>query len=450
MPQTIVIADDVTGAGDIGIMYAKAGLRTMVYDGKDGQGQEYAPCDTLVIDTDSRLCTAAEAYARVYRKVKQVSRMGAAQYINKQCSVFRGNIGAEFDAMLDALQEAFAVVVLGFPDNGRTTLHGIHYVGGVPLAESQFRNDPVHPMTKSSLREILQAQTGRRVDNIWYEVYDGGLQNLRQAVEEKRKEGGYCIMDVRDNRDLQLLAEALQGEKILCGSSALSEYLARLQTSEFAGDGKSSGGDRDGACPSWACPSWARPGCMDATWRGKALGLAGSLMPQTAAQTEYMRERGYQVLTLDTRLLLEPDQRRRECERILQAAEKAYQETDFVMICTAQDPDVVKETKSLGQQRGIGNVEISVTVSGTLSEIARHVIETQRIRGILVCGGDTSASICEHLGIRGMQVLKEIETGLPLCESVGLPHYRLVLKSGSFGSREFVERALQILRGYGA
>lgn len=352
--------------------------------------------------------------------------------------------------MLDALQEAFAVVVLGFPDNGRTTLHGIHYVGGVPLAESQFRNDPVHPMTKSSLREILQAQTGRRVDNIWYEVYDGGLQNLRRAVEEKRKEGGYCIMDVRDNRDLQLLAEALQGEKILCGSSALSEYLARLQTSEFAGDGKDSGGDRNGACPSWACPSWARPGCMDATWREKVLGLAGSLMPQTAAQTEYMRERGYQVLTLDTRLLLEPDQRRRECERILQAAEKAYQETDFVMIRTAQDPDVVKETKSLGQQRGIGNVEISVTVSGTLSEIARHVIETQKIRGILVCGGDTSASICEHLGIRGMQVLEEIETGLPLCESVGLPHYRLVLKSGSFGSREFVERALQILRGYGA
>lgn len=439
MPQTIVIADDVTGAGDIGIMYAKAGLRTMVYDGKDKQGQEYVPCDVLVIDTDSRLCRAEEAYARVYRKVKQVSRMGATQYINKQCSVFRGNIGAEFDAMLDALQEAFAVVVLGFPDNGRTTLHGIHYVGGVPLAESQFRNDPVHPMTKSSLREILQEQTRRRVDNIWYEVYDGGPQAVRQAVEEKRKDGGYCIMDVRDNRDLQLLAEALQGEKILCGSSALSEYLARLQTSDFAGGRKENGGGTDCTCPS----------CMDAAGTGKVLGLAGSLMPQTAAQTEYMRERGYQVLTLDTRLLLEPEQRRRECERILEAAKKAYQEEDFVMIRTAQDPDVVKETKSLGQQRGIGNVEVSVTVSGTLSEIARHMIETQNIRGILVCGGDTSASICGHLGIRGMQVLEEIETGLPLCESVGLPHYRLVLKSGSFGSREFVERALQILRGYG-
>lgn len=450
MPQTIVIADDVTGAGDIGIMYAKAGMRTMVYDGKDEKGQEYAPCDTLVIDTDSRLCTAEEAYARVYRKVKQVSRMGAAQYINKQCSVFRGNIGAEFDAMLDALQEEFAVVVLGFPDNGRTTLHGIHYVRGVRLEESQFRNDPVHPMTKSSLREILQEQTRRRVDNIWYEVYDGGLQAVRQAVEEKRKDGGYCIMDVRDNRDLQLLAEALQGEKILCGSSALSEYLARLQMSEYAGDGRESGGDMDHtrtSCEGSACAG-LNSACPN--WEGKVLGLAGSLMPQTAAQTEYMREKGYQVLTLDTRLLLEPDQRRRECERILEDAEKAYQEENFVMIRTAQDPDIVKETKSLGQQRGIGNVEISVTVSGTLSEIARHIIETQKIQGILVCGGDTSASICEHLKIRGMQVLEEIETGLPLCESVSLPHYRLVLKSGSFGSREFVERALKILSGCGA
>lgn len=54
--------------------------------------------------------------------IRQEPKEGVRQYIDKQCSVFRGNIGAEFDAMLDELQEEFAVVVLGFPDNGRTTL----------------------------------------------------------------------------------------------------------------------------------------------------------------------------------------------------------------------------------------------------------------------------------------------------------------------------------------
>lgn len=425
MPRTIILADDITGAGDIGIMYARAGMRTMVYQGKGEEGQAYEPCDVLIIDTDSRLCSPEEAYNRVYRKVKQVSGMGAAQYINKQCSVFRGNIGAEFDAMLDALQEEFAVVVLGFPKNGRTTLHGIHYVDGILLEKSQFRNDPVHPMTKSSLKEILGQQTRRRVDNIWYEVYGGGPEAIRQAVEEKRKNGGYCIMDVRDNRDLELLAAALREERILCGSSALSEYLAGPQRREGGKSGQGEGREN--------------------TAGRRVLGLAGSLMPQTAAQTEYMLQRGYRVVTLDTRLLLEPAKRRRECGRVLEAVEGAWE--GFVMIRTARNPDIVKETKRLGQEQGIGNVEISAMVSETLSEVAGQVIRDHGIRDIIVCGGDTSAAVCERLNVRGMQVLEEIEAGLPLCRSLGRPEYRLILKSGSFGSREFIEKALSVMRG---
>ncbi len=163
MPYTVVIADDVTGANDIGIMYAGAGLDTYVYSFCDGREQDYRQCDVLVVDTDSRFDTRDTAYRKVYEALKGAPRDGVRQYINKQCSVFRGNIGAEFDAMLDALSEEFAVVVLGFPDNGRTTVDGIHYVFGTPLAESQFARDPVHPMTKSSLMEILQEQTHRTV-----------------------------------------------------------------------------------------------------------------------------------------------------------------------------------------------------------------------------------------------------------------------------------------------
>ena len=53
MPYTVVIADDVTGANDIGIMYAGAGLDTYVYSFCDGREQDYRQCDVLVVDTDS-------------------------------------------------------------------------------------------------------------------------------------------------------------------------------------------------------------------------------------------------------------------------------------------------------------------------------------------------------------------------------------------------------------
>lgn len=422
MPHTIVIADDVTGANDIGIMYAKAGLTTYVYSYGQGEEQTYPPCDSLIIDTDSRFDTPETAYRKVADAVRKAPREGVCQYIDKQCSVFRGNIGAEFDAMLDALGEEFAVVVLGFPDNGRTTLHGIHYVHGVKLEDSQFRSDPVHPMTKSSLQEILQAQTKRRVDHIFYEAYADGAEAVRALLDEKRKSCSYCIMDVRDNEDLAFLAAVLQNERVLCGSSALSAYLARLEAEKT----------NRSAAPKK--PVKAKVFCM-----------AGSLTPQTAGQTAYMREKGYCVIALDTRRLFEEKEREAECRSVYEQACSAYENGDFAMIHSVNDALLVAETKAIAARRGIDNTAVSSMVSAALSEISKNVIEKYQIRRIIVCGGDTSASFCAQLGIRGMKVLEEIEAGLPTCESVDAPHYRMVLKSGSFGSREFVEKAARTL-----
>lgn len=422
MPHTIVIADDVTGANDIGIMYAKAGLTAYVYSYEKGERPKYPPCDSLIIDTDSRFDSYETAYRKVADAVRKAPKEGVCQYIDKQCSVFRGNIGAEFDAMLDALGEEFAVVVLGFPDNGRTTLHGIHYVNGTALADSQFRNDPVHPMTRSSLKEILEGQTKRRVDNIFYEAYENGAAAVTALLEEKRARGGYCIMDVRDNEDLKLLAQVLQKERVLCGSSALSAYLAELEAARTK-----------------------RTVPAQKAGKGRILCMAGSLTPQTAAQTAYMKEKGYPVIALDTRRLFEETERKAEWNRVWAQVCSAYETGDFCMIHSVNDPLLVAETKRLAAQRKIDNTAVSSMVSAVLSELSRKAIEKFQIRRIIVCGGDTSAALCAQLGIRGMKVLSEIEAGLPTCESVDAPHYRMVLKSGSFGSREFVEKAAQAL-----
>ena len=423
MPTTIVIADDVTGANDIGIMYAKAGMDAFVYSYGDGSPQDYKPCDVLIVDTDSRFDSCENAYRKVYDALKKVPKEGVIQYIDKQCSVFRGNIGAEFDAMLDALEEEFAVVVLGFPDNGRTTLHGIHYVHGVKLEDSQFRNDPVHPMTKSGLVEILADQTKRKAGAVFYETYEGGPDAVKAAVKEAKKNCNYCIMDVRDNADLALLAEALKEEKIICGSSALSEYLAKLTVQK---SGKALTREKK------KVP--AKNFCM-----------AGSLTPQTAAQTAYMKEAGYPVFELDTRKLFEKERREEECRRIFELVDKAYGQGAFAMIHSANDAATVTETKRIAASEGIDNTAVSTMVSAALSEISEKVIEKFGIRRIIVCGGDTSASLCAKLHIRGMKVLEEIEAGLPTCESVDAPYYRMVLKSGSFGSEAFVEKAIDKL-----
>ena len=423
MPGTIVIADDVTGANDIGIMYAKAGLDTYVYSYDEQGGISYPPCDVLTIDTDSRFDTYEKAYHKVYTALQALPKEGVNQYIDKQCSVFRGNIGAEFDAMLDALSEEFAVVVLGFPDNGRTTLHSIHYVYGTKLEDSQFRHDPVHPMTKSNLVEILQEQTKRKVGAIWYEVYDQGEAALKQALKEAKESCNYVIMDVRDNKDLELLALVLKDQRVLCGSSALSAPLARLEAAQ-KGKGQPA---------------------QKVRVQDKVFCMAGSLTPQTIGQTAYMKEKGYPVFTLDTRRIFDETEKKAEEERLWEAIRQVYETGDFAMIHSMNTPEEVEETKRIAALRRIDNTQVSSLVSSVLSEISQRAIRHFHIRRIIVCGGDTSASLCAHLGITGMKVLEEIEAGLPTCESVNEPHYRMVLKSGSFGSREFVEKAWNTL-----
>lgn len=423
MPHTIVIADDVTGANDIGIMYAKAGLSALVYSYKEGGKGEYLPCDALVIDTDSRFDTGQDAYRKVYDSLQSIPKEEGVQFIDKQCSVFRGNIGAEFDAMMDALGEDFGVVVLGFPDNGRTTLHHIHYVHGVRLEESQFKNDPVHPMLCSDLVEILQRQTKRKVGAIDYEVYSGGEKAVKEALEKAKESFQYVIMDVRDNGDLELLAKCLKNQRMICGSSALSEYLAK-QEAESAGKG--------------TCRKFTKV-------REKVFCMAGSLTPQTIAQTAYMKQKGCPVFPLDTRKLLDKNDREKELKRLYQEVQKAYKTGDFVMIHSLNRPKEVAETKELAVLAGIGNTEMSTLVSSALSEVTKRAVTEYQIRRIIVCGGDTSASLCAGLNIRGMRVLEEIEAGLPTCESVEEPYYRMVLKSGSFGSENFIEKAIEKL-----
>lgn len=423
MPGTIVIADDVTGANDIGVMYAKAGLDTYVYSYKEGENTVYPPCDVLVIDTDSRFDSHEDAYRKVFHALKGLPGESVKQFISKQCSVFRGNIGAEFDAMLDALGEKFAVVVLGFPNNGRTTLHSRHYVYGTLLENSQFRHDPVHPMTRSNLVEILQEQTKRKVGAIYYEVYDQGEAAVAEALQEARGRYDYVIMDVRDNRDLEMLARILRKEKVLCGSSALSEYLARQETAGNPGE---------------------KP-CRSCGVQGRVFCMVGSLTPQSFGQADYMKEKGYPVIEADTEKVLDRQARAEEECRVLAEIMNAYRNSDFVLLRSAGSREAVERTKKLALEKGVDNTEISTMVSDLLSDIAQKVIRQLEIRRLIICGGDTSASLCSHLKVKGMKILEEIEAGLPVCESVEEPYYRMVLKSGSFGSREFIGKAMEKL-----
>ena len=109
------------------------------------------------------------------------------------------------------------------------------------------------------------------------------------------------------------------------------------------------------------------------------------------------------------------------------------------------EEEQVAETKRIASEYGISNTQVSGLVSEMLGEIALHIAQRFGITRYIICGGDTSAAFCSKLSINGMKINREIQPGLPDCISLKPPYYHLVLKSGSFGSENFVEEAMNYI-----
>jgi uncharacterized protein YgbK (DUF1537 family) len=416
----------VTGANDIGGMTAKANYLTHIY--KFDQVGDYDSAqgtpDVCILNTNSRLDARQTAYDKVFAATKALRAAGYRQFHNKTCSVFRGNIGVEFDAMLDALGADFAVVVLGFPKTGRTTRGGIHYVRGVKLEESKFRTNPIHPMTRSDLVGILQAQTERKVALITEDVVAQGTDGLCRSIDTLRGSANYVILDVADQDALAPIGAAVIDEPVLCGSSALAEELAKVL------------GARD------EVPD---PPSMSYHPDLGILCVAGSLMPQTAAQINYLLNRDTSHFELASEQLFEAAERGAALNHAAAAIAGCLRQRNDAVLHAPNDPARVSATREAGAAVGITPTEVTRTITDALAEITERLLQTTGQNCLVVMGGETSA-VCERLGVRGMCVWQEIELGLPSCVSLTDPQYLLVLKSGSFGAPDFGVRTIEHLR----
>lgn len=417
-----VIADDTTGANDIGVMFAKHGWATAVvaHDAPDPMPD----ADALVLDTDSRLDPPAVAYEKAVAATRRLRALGCTWLHKKTCSVFRGNIGAEFDAMLDAAGGEFAVVSLAYPKNGRTTLGGIHTVHGRRLEQSAFARDPVHPTRESDLVSILQRQTRRRVSRIDLVTVRAGEAALRAALAERRAESNYCIVDAVEQADLTALARATHDWPLHAGSSALAEELPAF----------------------WPRPRGRDPLAGVALAAGSGvLTVSGSLTPQTRAQTAALREAGMTTVTLDSTRVFDAGENAAEIARVGAAAVAPLRAGRDVLVLAAQDDAAVEKTKALGAARGLDPLAASKAVSAALAEAATRIVTEVGVSRLVIAGGDTSGTVCRRLGIHGNWVLDEVATGVPAGLALGRS-LLLVLKSGSFGDAGFLGAAVAHLK----
>ena len=110
------------------------------------------------IDTNSR---ASAIWQATKATADAVSALSNARLLFKTIdSTLRGHIRVEVAAAFRASGRSRLVIAPAFPEAGRLTVGGIQTVGGIPVSQSVYGRDPVHPAGTSHIADLIDPSLG--------------------------------------------------------------------------------------------------------------------------------------------------------------------------------------------------------------------------------------------------------------------------------------------------
>lgn len=421
-----IIADDLTGANDTGVQFARNGLRT--YVSMSGEEPTRSDIDVLVVDTDSRALSSKEAYLKVKQASELMKKIRPELIYKKLDSTLRGNVGAELEAVYDSFQPDFVIVAPGYPKNNRTVEDGILCIGGKPLAETEFSLDPKTPVKESSIAGLIRNETGKEVGSMTKQDLNGGKERVIKKMKEYHQKGIHILVfDSYTEEDLQLIVKYVREsayQVIWSGSAGLANYMIDGVESKAAYD----------------------------TRIGKAespvLMVVGSVNQQSRRQLErVMMDPTVKGIKLYSHKVLERETAGREKERVLKAVAEAIDEKYHIVLYSSGNSEEVKLAQEAGATLGLTQSMVSERISETLGQLTAEIVDNHRIDRLFLSGGDTAKKACFAMGITEFKLLDEVEIGIPIGKLVHQKEIVMVTKAGGFGSASSLLESLTILRG---
>jgi uncharacterized protein YgbK (DUF1537 family) len=423
-----IIADDLTGANDTGVHLAKRGLSTSVL--LDVIPKAMSKYEAVVFDTDSRSQTGEEACRRVTEVCRRIQRENDYDFIYKKIdSTLRGNIGHEMDAMYEVFQPDFIVVAPSFPKLGRVVRDGLMYVNGVPIHMTDTARDPKNPVMHSSVRMLLEQQTARPIAVITgKEMGEGNDALLEQIERYRQKDIPYLVFDAETEDDLLQIVSLFTQSRfrvIWAGSSGLANELSEQLFIK------------------------KRNAFQHLPVPGPVLVLVGSVSTNSRLQLEVvLRRSDVTGIEMKTEAVLTEEAKRQELKRIAFLAADAYcADKKDVVLYSSGLPEDVERSRLVGAQHGLSTKQVSSAISGALGEAAGEIVKAHKVRNLVLTGGETAKQLCRHLGAEEIELIDEVETGVPLGRLTGHEDIYVITKAGGFGSEAVLERSLEIFRG---
>lgn len=398
-----VIADDFTGASDIALTLAEAGMSVAQFIGvPDGPGD--AGLDAGVVALKSRTAPLSDAMAQSMAACEWLLAQGASQIILKVCSTFdsteQGNIGPVLDALATRLQAGPVIVCPAFPENGRSVYQGHLFVADRLLSESGMEDHPLTPMTDADLRRVLAAQSDRSVSHVPALIVLEGAGAIRSHLAKD----SHVIVDAITDRDLMQIGEAAKGLPLLCGGSGIALGLPK----NFG---------HAPAQPMWSAVSG--PGAV----------ISGSCSRATRAQVAAYLE------VAPARQIAAEQAIEGACE-LEELADWVMEQETPPLIYSSADPAIVRAA-----QARFGASVAAVAIERLFATLADRLV-ARGLRRLVVAGGETSGAVVESLGATELQIGPRAAAGVPLVRGKGIA---LALKSGNFGGPAFFQETLDLM-----
>jgi uncharacterized protein YgbK (DUF1537 family) len=401
-----VIADDVTGACDVGAEWLPWPHGVAVKPAPGGGVPAGVPPAALCVrNTQSRTLAPAGAAARVVAALADVSPRWAGIVLKKIDTGLRGQIGAELDAAMDVLGSAEAFVLPAIPEVGRTTEGGRQLIGGIPVDQTAFARDPHNPIADASVPAAVERTSRRRAAVIGLEAVRDA-RAFAAAVDRARAAGAAIfVCDAQTDADLERAVRALLARPrplLLAGSTGLARALRRVLGPEQGGRA-----------------ALALPGCAG---DGGVLAVVGSAHPTSRGQVERAAARG-----LLEAIVVEGG--RGEAAGLAAAAElRAGRAVALVAPAERQ-------------------AEASGTIERALRAAALAALARARPVGVALVGGETAFHVLDGLGHPPLWLVRRFSPLVVHARLLAGPYagLALVTKGGSTGAPDLLGQIVQQL-----
>jgi uncharacterized protein YgbK (DUF1537 family) len=369
-----VVADDLTGAAEVGAMGLPHGLAAqVVVEGGVSDG-----ADLVSIDTDSRSCNPEEAGRRAAAAAGALHQTGAVWIYKKVDSVLRGPVAAELEAVMKKLQFARALLVPANPGLGRTIRDGRYFVRGTPLDQTDFQHDPEFPRLTSNVRDLLGKS--------------GSLPIQLCSRDQPVPAAGLVVGQTDSAEDLRTWANRCDNSTLAAGGA------------EFFGALLAARGFRI-----------SRPRTIPPASRSgeRQLFVCGSASASCEQFVNDMRRAGCPVFSLFPG-------KGTSSERSRLAAE--------IISSLQSSPRVVL---TIGAERG-GAPAVARALLDELASLAAALTRRATVGQLYAEGGATAARLVRHLGWKRLDVIRELAPGVVTLAAAGSLDCLLTIKPGSY------------------